>query len=102
MMVSDSEPRVSANPIYGEYDLANAAELAARLQRISDDSRGDVVVDCEYLRFWDSSAVTVLVDAQQRLRTQGRNLLLINLTSSPRRILEVLGIAESFGVDGAQ
>jgi anti-anti-sigma factor len=98
MMVSDSEPKTSPCPIHGEYDLANASELATKLHRVCVDLRGDVILDCEYLRFWDSSAISVLVDTQRRLRARGRDMRLINLTGSPRRVLEILGIAESFGV----
>jgi anti-anti-sigma factor len=101
MTADGYEPgETTAYPLHGEYDLENASELSVTLRRISDESCDDVVLDCEDLRFWDSSAVTVLVDTQQRLRARGRKLLLTNLTDGPRRVLEVLGIAESFGVDG--
>jgi anti-anti-sigma factor len=100
MTVSDSAPRVTPHAIHGEYDLANAPELALRLHRICDDTRGDVELDCTHLRFWDSSAIAVLVDARQRLRATGRHIRFINLTGGPQRVLEVLGVAEMFGVDG--
>jgi anti-anti-sigma factor len=95
-VIDDARLRSSADahPLHGEYDLANAGELAFRLQRIVGETRGDVLLDCSDLRFWDSSAVVVLADIHERLVLDGRRLLLRGLAPTPRRVLEVLGLTE--------
>jgi anti-anti-sigma factor len=92
---------VEAHPLHGEYDLVNAAELAVRLQRIVGETRGDVVLECTDVRFWDSSAVAVLIDIHERLALAGRRLRLRNLPATPRRVLEVLGLTEWLDADPA-
>src|SRR5690349_21845524 len=100
MIVDPSLGRASTHPLHGEYDLASAPDLAMKMHRLVDESRGHVILDCEHLRFWDSSAVAVLIETQQRLRAQARDLSLVNVADGPRRVLEVLGLLERFGVDG--
>jgi anti-anti-sigma factor len=96
LIIDDAQPAEISHALHGEYDLANAHELAMRLRRFCEASH-DVVVDCTHLRFWDSSAIAVVVDLQCSLRAEHRCLRLTNLHGTPLRALEALGLAEDLG-----
>jgi len=98
-LLTHERPREVSYSLHGEYDLVNAHELAIALRRLCDETSGDVVVDCTGLRFWDSSAIGVMIEIQERLRDARRLLRLTNLHGTPLRALEVLSLAESFGAE---
>ena len=56
------------------------------------------MLDCADLRFWDSSAIAVLVETREQLRVAGRGVRLVNLHGGPRQVVEILGLTETFGV----
>jgi len=82
----------------GEIDLAERdrvrCELAMALTRPND-----LLVDCRDLTFLDSSGVAVLVDVRQELEAAGYNMLLVNVTGPPRRVLEVLGLTDWLSIE---
>jgi anti-sigma B factor antagonist len=73
-----------------EIDLANAADVERELQRAVDTSDADLLVDCRQLSFIDSSGIYVLERRRDRLRAQGRDLRIINVGPSVRRVLDIL------------
>jgi anti-sigma B factor antagonist len=82
----------------GEIDVANATELQDDLLVLVHAGDDDVVVDCTHLTFIDSSGIAAFVYVQRLLDIQGRGLRIENLTGSPRRSLEVLGLADDFEI----
>jgi len=82
----------------GEVDVAMAPRIARELSAHAAEHVGDVVIDCSDLEFLDSTGVQVLVDLQQRLQAEGRRLDLVDLPEQTRRVLEIAGLAELFGV----
>ncbi|HZP30441.1 MAG TPA: STAS domain-containing protein [Acidimicrobiia bacterium] len=81
--------------VAGDLDLHTSPQLADRLDAVGE---GDVVVDCEHLRFVDSIGVSLLVRIAHELRAEGRTLALRNVSSVPHRTLEILGLTEMLGV----
>src|SRR3954469_9871361 len=77
----------------GEIDLAERdrvrCQLALALRRPSD-----LLVDCRDLTFLDSSGIAVLVDVRQQLEAAGFNMLLVNVSGPPLRVLEMLGLTD--------
>jgi anti-anti-sigma factor len=97
-LIRHAQQRCHEHALQGEYDLANAPDLALRLRRITNATRAGVMLDCADLRFWDSSAIAVLVETRERLSVAGRSMRLVNLHGGPRRVVEILGLTETFGV----
>jgi anti-anti-sigma factor len=80
----------------GEVDLAVAPEAGRRLLAIAQDSpRPSVVFDCVELTFIDASGITMLLDVTER---SGKAVKLVNLTTSCRRVFDVLDLCEWFGI----
>jgi anti-sigma B factor antagonist len=90
----------------GELDLATAPALAEALNGL-DASGGPVVVDLTDVGFLDSSGLSTLLQARQRLADDGRGaeLRLVVTRPSILRVLDVTGLADVFAVydsvDGA-
>lgn len=82
-----------------EIDLANAAAVEDDLQRAVDASDADLLVDCRQLSFIDSSGIYVLERTRDRLRAQGRDLRIINVGPSVRRVFDILGLLADLRVD---
>ena len=84
----------------GEIDLADRdrirCELAVALKRPSD-----LLVDCRDLTFLDSSGIAVLVDVRNQLAATGHEMLLVNVSGPPLRVLEVVGLTNLLSIDRA-
>jgi anti-anti-sigma factor len=52
----------------------------------------DIVVDCAGLEFIDSSGIHVFLGVQELLEAQGREFRIENLSGTPRRAFELLGL----------
>jgi anti-sigma B factor antagonist len=72
----------------GELDLASAPALRDAL-REAELSHDLVVLDLRELRFMDSTGLHVLIDADQRMRKQGRELTIVRGDSQVGRLLDL-------------
>jgi anti-sigma B factor antagonist len=81
----------------GELDLATAPELAAALDALDGDA-GPVVVDLTDVGFLDSSGLSTLLQARQRLADAGAELRLVVTRPSILRVLDVTGLTDVFAV----
>lgn len=74
----------------GQLDLSVNDALRAVLSGLD----GIVTVDLRDVTFIDSSTIGVLVGAQTRLADAGGSLRLRNPQDLPRRVLEIVGLAD--------
>lgn|SRR5512138_616159 len=93
MYVEDDEPggtivlRLAGMVKVGE----TAREFESSLERIANEQTGSVVLDLSDLEYMDSTTLGVLVGALHRLKSENRDLVLVN----PRgRILSLLRVAK--------
>jgi anti-sigma B factor antagonist len=81
----------------GELDVAGVADVAAPLADLLAREAQPLVLDLAGLRFLDSSGVAVLIRLANRfapVRTRAAE-------PPVRRVIEVLGLADRLGLDGA-
>jgi anti-sigma B factor antagonist len=83
----------------GDVDIDTVAEVRAQLLAAVARNGADVVVDCSGLSFIDSTGVTVLLETNRELERYGRHLTIVNVLPGPRRVFELLGVADFFGDD---
>ncbi len=83
----------------GELDLETAPVLRHRLHAAVDDGFTDLIVDLAALSFMDSTGISVLVDALKSLRRHDGWLVLRAPSSRTRRVLEIAGLLEVFGLE---
>ena len=82
----------------GEIDLASRRLLNDCLRRAADDVEGALVVDLAGVTFMDSTALQSLIRARLQLEPTGRRVVVRNPTDAIRRIFDLTGITEAFGL----
>ncbi len=87
----------------GEFDITSRAELEqAALAAVSAAGRGGrVVVDLDAVSFIDSEAVAAIILGYRAAADAGCAYRLVNARGLVRRILEIAGLLELIGEDGA-
>jgi anti-anti-sigma factor len=95
-MPSTSFHRRQCRELGGELDLASAPQVARDLLGFALDTLSStVILDCSDLTFIDSSGLDMLV---QLSRLSEKRIELVNVPPGPRRVFEVTGLCEMFGI----
>lgn len=89
-----TEGRATVIAVGGELDLASAPALAAELERATQSESELLVLDLRELEFMDSTGLSVIVKAHQRLTEEGRALSLVRGPQQVQRLLDLTGVAE--------
>lgn len=84
--------------VRGEVDLATAPLLLREVRACLSLRVESVVVDCKHLSFLDSAGVHALLDAHRDAADHGVTFTVKSVAPQSRRVLEVTGLAESFGL----
>ncbi|MGQ0841082.1 STAS domain-containing protein [Actinokineospora sp.] len=88
--------------IAGEVDLATAPRLEQALgEALATPGATGVTLDLSRVEFMDSAGLRVLVAALRQAEDTGRTLTLYEPHDRVRRIIEITGLSEVFGLAGA-
>ena len=90
---ADSEALVR---VAGEVDLATSPRLREALDGVIGSGVPVVRLDMSSVGFLDSSGISVLVDAQQRLQETSSRLVLHGVGDHIKRVLEISGLGSFF------
>lgn len=89
--------------LYGEFDLAAAADASRALQELLSRGPDAVIVDLSGLDFMDSTGVKFLVDGRETALARGIKLSLVHGGDPVQRVLTVSGVTALFeDVDGGR
>lgn len=80
--------------VRGELDLASGPELETQLEKISGPETQLVIVDLRQLDFMDSTGLSILVRAHQRLSDEGCEIALVKGSQQVQRLLDLTGVAD--------
>jgi anti-sigma B factor antagonist len=80
--------------VSGELDLASGPELETELELINGTETEMLILDLRQLEFMDSTGLSILVRAQQRLGTEGCDMSLVRGSAQVQRLLDLTGVAE--------
>jgi anti-sigma B factor antagonist len=80
--------------VSGELDLASGPELEAELNRLAGPETQLVVVDLRHLDFMDSTGLSIIVRAHQRMAGEGCEMGLVKGSQQVQRLLDLTGVAE--------
>jgi anti-anti-sigma factor len=86
--------RVAVIAVTGELDLATGPQLEAELHGISASDTELVIVDLRNLEFMDSTGLSIIVRAHQRLTGEGCQLGLVKGSPQVQRLLDLTGVAD--------
>ena len=77
----------------GELDISSAAAVESRLLELEDGNPPErVILDLRAVSFLDSTGLSLLINVDRRLRSEGRRLTVVSGTGAPHRILEISGL----------
>ncbi len=79
--------------VSGELDLASGPQLEQVLDGITGSSTDLVIIDLSQLDFMDSTGLSIIVKAHQRLQGDGRELGLVRGPAQVQRLLDLTGVA---------
>ena len=86
----DSDRGAVVLALQGEADIATAPLLTRALSRVTELGTARVVLDAASLDLIDACCLGVIADARDRLREQGRDLVVRSPTALLHRVLTVL------------
>lgn len=99
MQVSiNNEPTGTVVSVAGEVDADNSDEFGSSLLDVPADSEV-VLVDLSGLSFIDSSGISELVRAGEKLKSRGQKLTVRHPSDAVRRVLDITGLLEHFGIE---
>lgn len=80
--------------VSGELDLASGPELESELDRLTAPETRLVVIDLRQLDFMDSTGLSIIVRAHQRMAEAGCEVGLVKGSQQVQRLLDLTGVAE--------
>ncbi len=80
--------------VSGELDLASSPALQEELDRVAASESQLLIIDLRDLDFMDSTGLSVLVRAHQRIEEQGRQLAMVKGPQQVQRLLNLTGVAD--------
>lgn len=92
-------PTHSVLSVEGELEFGTAAPLRSALLDLAHEHAGTLVLDLSGVDFIDSTGLSLLVQAKQRLDAQGSRFVLRNPAHRVMRVLEVAGLATVFDIE---
>lgn len=89
-----TEGQATVAAVTGELDLASSPELEQRLEQFYASDSELLVIDLRGLEFMDSTGLSVIVSAHQKLIDAGRRLIIVRGPQQVQRLLDLTGVAE--------
>ena len=95
--------RAALLTLAGDFDMHTVQSVAQPVEDLLQDPPHDLVVDLTGVEFIDSSGIALLVKVYTRVVREGEGTMRVERTSPvARRLLEVCGLLETFGIDGTR
>jgi len=85
----------------GELDLHTVDRLREKLADVLEQGGRRVLVDLTGVSFMDSTALGVLVNAAQALRSSGGRLVLVADDPRVTRVIEITGLERVFSIESS-
>lgn len=89
-----NQGRATVIGVSGELDLASSPALQEELDRVAASDAQLLIIDLRDLDFMDSTGLSVLVRAHQRIEEQGRQLAMVKGPQQVQRLLSLTGVAD--------
>lgn len=80
--------------VSGELDLASGPELETELERLTSPEVRLVIIDLRQLDFMDSTGLSIIVRAHQRMAGEGCEMGLVKGSQQVQRLLDLTGVAD--------
>jgi anti-anti-sigma factor len=92
MLRSERDGDVHTIRLFGELDLASAAEVEDELKALEATDAAAIIVDLAGLTFIDSTGIRLLIAAEVRSRADSNRLRVLRGPASVQRVFEICAV----------
>lgn len=94
--ISDEFTEVKVN---GEVDIYTSKEFKERLYDLLESNRTDMKIDCEELKYIDSTGLGILVGSLKKARLNGNNIYITGLKENIKKLFLITGLDKLFFIE---
>lgn len=80
----------------GEIDIYNAPDLKESLTELIEERQGDIIIDCEDLKYIDSTGLGVLISILKKVKGYDGVIKIVNLKPYINKIFNITGLDKIF------
>ena len=86
--------------LQGELDVSTADKLKAHLHNLADEKILDMKINLETLDYIDSTGLGAMIGVLKKLKTDNKEIYIINPKSNVKKIFTITGLDKIFKVEG--
>ncbi|MDY3002676.1 STAS domain-containing protein [Romboutsia timonensis] len=86
--------------LQGELDLSTADKLKEHLYNLADEKILDMKINLENLDYIDSTGLGAMIGVLKKLKTDNKEIYIINPKSNVKKIFTITGLDKIFKVEG--
>lgn len=83
----------------GEIDIYNAPKLKEKLHKLIEQHSGDFILDCENLKYIDSTGLGVLISALRKVKEYDGKISIVKLKPYIHKIFIITGLDKIFTIE---
>lgn len=95
----NKEDNVLSLKIHGEIDVSNILEFKENLIRGIELNSPNILLDCEHLKYIDSTGLGVLVGALKKSKELGGSIEIIHLKPYLQKIFTITALDKIFNIE---
>ncbi|MDR1639136.1 MAG: STAS domain-containing protein [Clostridiales bacterium] len=96
----DQENKCWSVSIVGEVDIFNSQDMKKSLTDLIKQKNTDMVLDCKYLDYIDSTALGALVGVLKNVKSYGGSIKLRNVKPSLSKLFKITNLDKVFIMEG--
>ena len=86
--------------LQGELDVSTADKVKAHLHNLADEKILDMKINLENLDYIDSTGLGAMIGVLKKLKTDNKEIYIINPKSNVKKIFTITGLDKIFKVEG--
>ena len=86
--------------LQGELDVSTADKLKEHLHNLADEKIFDMKINLENLDYIDSTGLGAMIGVLKKLKTDNKEIYIINPKSNVKKIFTITGLDKIFKVEG--
>ena len=98
--VFDHEKKRWSVSIIGEVDIFNSADMKKSLTDLINQKNTDIMLDCKYLDYIDSTALGALVGVLKNVKSYGGSIYMRNVKPNLSKLFKITNLDKVFIMEG--
>ncbi len=89
---------VTTVTLEGRLDTPASAEVSAKLESVTQDASGTIILDCEKMSYISSSGLRIFLTLRKSAATKGGQVIVRGLTPEVRNVFMMTGFLNLFQI----